>query len=304
MFNAVLKIPMQFFILFTGVMVFLFYQFVEPPILFKPPALRAVMQSPHAPEMKELEARYSAAFEEKRAAVVTLASVLEGDDESAIAAAQARVKELAARSEAIRTKAKELVTKVDPKMEVKDSDYVFLRFIADHLPRGVVGLLIAVIFCAGMSSTSSELNALGSTSTVDLYKRLVRPRESERHYVIVSRLLTAVWGLVAIGSAIMAFLVENLIEAVNILGSLFYGTILGIFLTAFLLKRVKGTAVFTAAIVAECIVIGLYLKTDIGYLWYNLVGCVLVLALALIIQAVLPQRGAENVASRSRPTSF
>lgn len=296
MFNAVLKVPMQFFILLTGVMVFLFYQFVEPPILFKQSALQAVHRSPSAPEMRELEARYSAAFQDKREAVHVLAAALEGGDERTVAAARARVKSLEQRAEGIRSEAKRLVAEVDPEMEVKDSDYVFLTFILHHMPRGVVGLLIAVIFCASMSSTSSELNALGSTSTVDLYRRLVRPRETERHYVFVSKALTAFWGVVAIAFALTASLVENLIEAVNILGSLFYGTILGIFLTAFLLKRVRGNAVFLAAILAETTVIGLYFTTDIGYLWYNLIGCGMVLALGFAFQGLLP--GAP-VASRT-----
>ena len=288
MFNAALKVPMQFFILFTGVMVFLFYQFVEPPILFKQSALTAVRQSSRAPEMRALEARYSAAFQEKREAVHLLAAALKGGDEVSVAAAQARVKSLERRAEEIRSEAKGLVVEVDPRMEVKDSDYVFLTFILHHLPRGVVGLLIAVIFCASMSSTSSELNALGSTSTVDLYRRLLRPRETERHYVMVSKALTAFWGVVAIAFALTASLVENLIEAVNILGSLFYGTILGIFLSAFLLKRVRGNAVFLAAILAETTVIALYFTTDIGYLWYNLIGCGMVLALGFAIQGLLP----------------
>jgi len=299
MFNAVLKVPMQFFILFTGVMVFLFYQFVEPPILFKQTATQVVHQSSRAPEMRELEARYSAAFQDKREAVQLLAAALEGGDEEAVSVARARVKGLEQRAEAIRSEAKRLVVEVDPKMEVKDSDYVFLTFILHHLPRGVVGLLIAVIFCASMSSTSSELNALGSTSTVDLYRRLIRPGASERHYVVVSKALTAFWGVLAITFALTASLVENLIEAVNILGSLFYGTILGIFLTAFLLKRVRGNAVFLAAIVAESTVITLYCTTDIGYLWYNLIGCGMVLGLGGVLQAVLPggRHPGEQVAS-------
>ncbi|MGH9797925.1 MAG: sodium:solute symporter family transporter, partial [Candidatus Polarisedimenticolia bacterium] len=288
MFNAVLKVPMQFFILFTGVMVFLFYQFVQPPILFKRSAMQVVRESLRAPEMEELEARYAAAFREKRDGVRELAAALEGGDRDTVTAAQTRVIGLERRAGDIRAEAKRLVVEVDPAMEVKDSDYVFLTFILHHLPRGVVGLLIAVIFCASMSSTSSELNALGSTSTVDLYRRLVRPRESERHYVLASKALTAFWGVVAIGFALTAALVENLIEAVNILGSLFYGTILGMFLTAFLLKRVRGTAVFMAALLAETTVIALYLTTDTGYLWYNLIGCGLVLALGSLFQTVLP----------------
>ena len=288
MFNAVLKVPMQFFILFTGVMVCLFYQFVEPPLLFKRSAVAAVDATSLAPEMRALEARHSEVFREKRDSVRTLAAALERRDEAAIAAAQAEVRSLEERALGVRSEAVSLVHKVDPGMETKDSDYVFLTFVVEHMPKGVIGLLIAVIFCAGMSSTSSELNALGSTSTVDVYQRLLRSHATERHYVLVSKVLTAFWGLVAIASAMAAYLVENLIEAINILGSLFYGTILGIFLTAFLLKRVGGTAVFLAALLAEGTVIGLYVTTDIGYLWYNLIGCALVLAVGTVIQAVLP----------------
>jgi SSS family solute:Na+ symporter len=179
---------------------------------------------------------------------------------------------------------------VDPAMRTNDTDYVFLTFILGHMPRGVIGLLVAVIFCAALSASASEINALGSTTTVDLYRRLIRPDAGERHYVRVSKALTALWGCVAIGFALFAGLVENLIEAVNILGSLFYGTILGLFLTAFLLKRVRGTAVFLAAIGAEAVVIGLYLNPwySIGYLWFNVIGCVLVLLLAALLQSVLP----------------
>lgn len=291
MFNAVVKVPMQFFILFVGVMVFLFYQFEEPPMLFKQSAVRAVQESARAPELQRLETRYSAAFREKRDGVNDLAAALRGDDEEAIAAARDRVRALQAQAEAIRTEAKKLVVAVDPRMEVKDSDYVFLTFILNHLPRGVIGLLIAVIFSAAMSSIASELNALGSTSSVDLYRRLIRPRESERHYVIASRVLTAFWGVAVIAFALFAYMVENLIEAVNILGSLFYGTILGIFLTAFLVKRVGGHAVFLAALLAEGTVIALFFTTDIGYLWYNLIGCGLVLVLGLVLQAALPGGG-------------
>jgi SSS family transporter len=291
MFNAVLKVPMQFFILLTGVMVFLFYQFVPPPILFKRPALEAVRASAYAPEMAALEERYAAVFIEKRDGVRALAAALERDDEAAVSAARAQVLDLSARAEAVRDEAKRLVAKVAPGMEAKDSDYVFLTFVVEQLPKGVIGLLIAVIFCAGMSSTSSELNALGSTSTVDIYRRLILPGAGERHYVTMSKILTGFWGLVAVGFAMAASLAENLIESINILGSLFYGTILGIFLTAFLLKRVGGTAVFIAALVAEGTVITLYMTTDIGYLWYNLIGCALVLAGGAVLQAALPAGG-------------
>jgi SSS family solute:Na+ symporter len=296
MFHAVLKVPMQAFILLTGVMVCMFYQFVEPPLLFKQSALEAVYATAKAPEMKELETRYGGVFREKRDAVRTLAKALSGHDDGVVAAAQARVKDLEGRAEGIRSQAKELVRQVDPGMEVKDTDYVFLTFIVQHLPRGLVGLLVAVIFCAAMSASSSELNALGSTTTVDIYQRLLRPDASDRHYVLASKALTACWGVAAIGFALFAHLLENLIEAVNILGSLFYGTILGIFLTAFLAKRVRGTAVFLAALVAEGTVIALYSATGIGYLWYNLIGCAMVLALGIVFEAILPGGGKRSVA--------
>ena len=299
MFNAVLKVPMQFFILLTGVMVFLFYQFVQPPILFKRPAMEVAYASAHAPEMTALEARHAGVFGEKRDAVRTLAAALESGDDAAADAARARVRRLAEEAEAIRGEARELVTSVAPGMETKDSDYVFLTFATQHLPRGIIGLLIAMIFCAAMSSTSSELNALGSTSTIDIYRRVLSANRSERHYVTVSRALTAFWGLLAIVFAMAASLAENLIEAINILGSLFYGTILGIFLTAFLLKRVQGTATFIAALIAEGTVIALFLTTDIGYLWYNLIGCALVLALGTVLQALLPGAPSGSVAPRA-----
>jgi solute:Na+ symporter, SSS family len=289
MFHAVFKVPMQTFILFTGVMVCMFYQFVEPPLLFKRSAMEAVYATARAPEMKELETRYAGVFREKKSAVRTLAAALRGHEDGAVAAAQARVMDLEGRAEGIRSQAKQLVRQVDPDMEVKDTDYIFLTFVVQHLPRGLVGLLVAVIFCAAMSASSSELNALGSTTTVDIYQRLLRRDSTDRHYVRVSKVLTACWGGVAIGFALCAHLLENLIEAVNILGSLFYGTILGIFLTAFLVKRVRGSAVFLAAILAEGTVITLYFTTAIGYLWYNLIGCAMVLALGILFQAVLPE---------------
>jgi len=292
---------MQFFILFVGVMVCLFYQFTAPPLLFKKTALQAVEASPRAADLQALEARHTALFEEKREAVRSLATALERRDDGAAVREGDRVRDLLARDEAVRAEAKDLVAQVNPAVRTNDTDYVFLTFVLAFMPKGVVGLLIAVIFCAALSASASEINALGSTTTVDLYRRLVRPDESERHYVRVSKALTAFWGLLAIGFALFAGLVENLIEAVNILGSLFYGTILGLFLTAFLLKRVSGTAVFLAAIVAEGAVIGLYANPwySIGYLWFNVIGCALVMILGALFQAVLPAgRGAVAPAVR------
>ncbi len=296
MFHAVFKVPMQAFILFTGVMVCMYYQFTEPPLLFKRAAVEAVRATPRAPEMAALESRYTDVFVEKRDAVRDLASALRRGGDREIAAARGKVLDLEARGEAVRSEAKDLVRRVAPEMEVKDTDYVFLTFVVERLPHGLVGLLIAVILCAAMSSTSSELNALGSTTSVDIYRRLVRRDASDRHYVLASKALTALWGFVIIGFALFAHLVENLIEAVNILGSLFYGTILGIFLVAFLVKRVGGTAVFLAALAAEAGVIALYATTSIGYLWYNVIGCASVLLLGVVFQALLPAPRSGSVA--------
>ncbi|HKQ98609.1 MAG TPA: sodium:solute symporter [Candidatus Polarisedimenticolia bacterium] len=302
MFNALLKVPMQFFILLTGVMVFLFYQFTLPPLLFHRPAMEKVRASHHAEELANLETRYEATFVEKRDAVRALASAIGTGDAPAADAARARVSDLMAHGESIRDEAKVLVAQAAPGTKSKDSDYVFLTFIIQHLPHGIVGLLLAVIFCAAMSASASELNALGSTTTVDLYQRLFKPPDDDRRNVLVSKCLTAGWGVMAIGFAMAATLVENLIEAINILGSLFYGTILGIFLTAFLLKRVGGTAVFLAALLAEATVLTLYFTTDIGYLWYNLIGCALVLGLGALLAAVVPGAAAPPPGAPTDPS--
>ena len=181
-----------------------------------------------------------------------------------------------------------LITSHNPEAETKDSDYVFITFIITYLPRGIIGLLIAVIFSAAMSSTAGELNALASTTVIDFYKRLVKPEGSEKHYVLVSRLTTAIWGFIAILFAFIARQSENLIEAVNIVGSIFYGTILGIFIAAFFVKSIRGTSIFFAALIAEVFVIVLhflstYEVVEIGYLWYNAIGCLLTVLIAWVI---------------------
>ena len=179
---------------------------------------------------------------------------------------------------------KQTLKAADPKLETNDADYVFISFVLHYLPHGVIGLLIAVIFCAGMSSSASELNALSSTTVVDFYRPLLHPGASESHYLFVSKLFTVLWGSVAISFALFANLVENLIQAINILGSIFYGSILGIFLVAFFFRFVRGSAVFVAALSSQALVLILFYTTKIGYLWYNLIGCLLVLALSALLQ--------------------
>ncbi len=182
---------------------------------------------------------------------------------------------------------KKTLKTADPKAQTNDADYVFISFVLNYLPHGVIGLLIAVIFCASMSSSASELNALGSTTVVDFYRPLLHPNASDDHYLFVSKLLTAAWGGVAISFALFANLLENLIQAINILGSIFYGSILGIFLVAFFLRFVRGSAVFFAALTSQALVLILFYSTKIGYLWYNLIGCVLVLSLSTLLQQTI-----------------
>ena len=180
-----------------------------------------------------------------------------------------------------------LISKSDPSAETEDRDYIFLSFVMKHMPHGIVGLLLAVIFSAAMSSTSSELNALGSTTTIDFYKRNFSRQGSERQYLLASKIFTLVWGLLAISFAAFASLLENLIQAVNILGSLFYGTILGLFVVSFYIKYVKGTAVFIAALIAEAFVVYCFFFTEIAYLNFNIIGCVAVVLVSMLLQSVL-----------------
>ena len=175
-----------------------------------------------------------------------------------------------------------------PRAETKDADYVFITFVMNNLPRGLVGLLLAVILCAAMSSTASELSALGQCSLVDFYKRSLRPGRSDRHYLTVAMLLTAAWGVLAVVFAVGASLLDNLIQAVNILGSLFYGTILGIFLLAFFTRRVRATPVFVAAVISEIVVLIVWRATSVGFLWFNVIGCAAVIGLACALDAVTP----------------
>ncbi|MBA3650284.1 MAG: sodium:solute symporter, partial [Chthoniobacterales bacterium] len=287
LFNAVLKLPMQFFILLTGVMVFIFFQFEKPPIFFNQPAYERATQSAQAGRLASLQTRYDAAFAQKQTAVRSLTTALESHSEPAIESATSAVLRPQKEIEAIRGEVKDALKAADPKIPTSDADYVFISFVLNYLPHGVIGLLIAVIFCAAMSSSASELNALGSTTVVDFYRPLLHPNASDDHYLLVSKLLTAAWGGVAISFALFANLLENLIQAINILGSIFYGSILGIFLVAFFLRFVRGSAVFVAALTSQALVLILFYATKIGYLWYNVLGCVVVLSLSALLEKTI-----------------
>ncbi len=295
LFNGFFKVPMQFVILLIGVLVFVFYLFTQPPIFFNTPALARVEHSAQAAALSALQSRYDDAFAAQRAAATAYVGALEGSAEQQ-AAAKASLRAAAAHSNELRGEAKALVAKAVPNAETKDADYVFLSFVLRYVPSGLVGLLIAVILCAAMSATASELTALGSTSTVDLYKRLVGGPMSPRQDLFVSKLFTVLWGLVAVAFACFAGLLDNLIQAVNILGSIFYGTVLGLFVVAFFVPRVTATPVLIAALVAQAAVIMVFFASDIGFLWYNVIGCGIVVVVSSGLEAI----GAGSTLPRAR----
>ena len=291
LFNAIVKIPMQYFILLTGVMVFVFYQFEDHSLLFDQTTKNEILQGENAKEYMALEEGASLVFQDKKQAL-TEAINLKSIDKVAFDLKMQEVKGLEANYQNYRTEAKNIVLESMPDHSTKDSDYVFLRFIIDYLPNGLIGLLLAVIISAAMSSTSGELNALGSTTTIDFYKRIINKDGDDAHNVKVSKYLTLFWGIIAILFAIFAQLLENLIEAVNILGSVFYGTILGVFLVAFIFKKVKGNAVFIATLIAQTIVFLLFalFQEHIAYLWFNLIGCFSVILFSLLLSQVLKRK--------------
>ena len=282
MFNGLLKIPMQFVILFIGAMVFVFFQFNQPPVFFNDAAVQEVKSNPANKQLyEETELAYRQIFEQKRDKVEALAL---SNSDTEVEALQADIEKLENESDLLRDKAKSIIKSTDEDLETNDTDYVFISFVMKYLPSGVIGLLLAVIFSAAMSSTASELNALASTTIVDVYKRNLNTKGSEKHYLIASKMATLLWGAIAVGFALFAGLLDNLIQAVNILGSIFYGTILGIFLVGFFIKRVKGQAVFIAAVIAQFIVLYFYFFTEVAYLWFNVIGCFAVIIISFAIQ--------------------
>ena len=287
-FNGLLKVPMQFFILLIGVMVFVFYQFNPSPLNFNPGANEEVLKSKYVAEYQQLEAAHIQIENTKKA---LFADGFQKEEKQ-------QILELNERDLALKEKSKIIIDKIDKektldKIESNDKDYVFIHFILNNLPRGLIGLLLAVILSAAMSSTASELNALASTTAMDLYKRNIKEEKSDAHYVKASKWFTLAWGIVAISIACVANLFENLIELVNIIGSIFYGNVLGIFLLAFFFKKVNGNAVFKAALITQVLIclifyFGIYnleaqdLDPIISYLWLNFIGCILVSFFSLL----------------------
>jgi hypothetical protein len=286
-------------ILFVGAMVFVFYQFVLPPIFFNPVERKIVASGPHGAAFREIEARHREAFEVKGRSVRQLIDASRAGDKPAIAAAEQSLKDAQGVASGIRGEAIALIKAGRPAAPTNDTNYIFLTFVLHHLPAGIVGLVLAAIFAASMNSTAAELNALASTTIVDVNKRLFGLKGSGDVEVAASRMATVFWGMFALAFAEYAGRLGSLIEAVNILGSLFYGTILGIFLVAFFLKRVGGTAVFIAALIAECAVIACFAYTKLAFLWYNVVGCLAVVSIALLLSLVFPNKKPATDAVRA-----
>ena len=292
LFNGLLKVPMQFLILFVGVLVFLFYQFNQPPVHFNNANTALLEESAYSEEYQAYQDEHTAIFNAKQAEIQSLLSAMEQDNQLAIQGSRERLAELTEEDKQVRESVKDLILQSNPNAKVEDKDYVFITYILNYLPIGIVGLLIAVIFSAAMSSTASELSALATTSVIDIYKRLIKKGGSDRHYLHSSKALTILWGVLALIFALKADLFDNLIQAVNYIGSLFYGAILGVFAVAFLLKSVKGNAVFISTILGEAVVlIFVFLERwdyiELAYLWLNPIGCLAVMGFSLVAQRLM-----------------
>lgn len=288
-FNAVMKIPMQFFILLLGALVFVFYQFQPAPVFYNRAEWEHHASGPAGATFRALEEKHAALHAVKQEKIAAWQAARTGGDAAREIAARTALVEANRATDAVRAEAKQALLAADPRAKVKDSDYVFLGFIVAQMPTGLVGLLIAVMIAAALGSKASELNALGTTSTIDLWRQF-RPLavHDEARNVRVAKWLTALWGLFAIAFALFAGFAENLIEAINILGSIFYGVVLGLFLVAFFVRRVGGTAVFWGAVAAQLLVFVLYATLTISYLWYNLIGCAACVLFSIALQTLLP----------------
>ncbi|MBK9734931.1 MAG: sodium:solute symporter [Saprospiraceae bacterium] len=281
-FNGILKVPMQFFILLVGVMVFVFYQYNKPPIFFNNSTYGKLHKKENAAKIEDLESRFDSVFKQKNN--IINAYILNDSKRDAEQSIKRSLAPLLREEKNIREEVKVMIKSDLPHEESNDKDYVFISFILKYLPKGLIGLLLAVIFSAAMSSTASELNALATTTTIDIYKRSIKPNKSDDHYVMATKYYTVIWGAIAIGFACVGTLFENLIQFVNIIGSIFYGTILGVFLIAFYFKFIKANAVFFAAIISESLVILIFKADIIGYLWLNVIGCMFTIILGFLLQ--------------------
>jgi solute:Na+ symporter, SSS family len=292
MFNALLKVPMQFMILLLGVLVFVFYQWEKPPATFLPAPMTDAAMEKDAAAYHNLEDAFTKNFENQQSALANYVDALRSGDTVEEAKSKTEVQLAGKAIRDSRADLKDHIANVTGEVSMKETDYVFIHFVLNELPIGLIGLLIAVILSAAMSSTASELSALATITTVDFYQNHFVKDRGDRHYMKASRIFTAMWGGLAILFALFASMVESLIEAVNIVGSLFYGTVLGLFLAAFFIRRIGAHAAFVPALIAQITVLVLYFTdfVKIGYLWYNLIACLLVIVLSLILQGFLGKK--------------
>jgi len=288
--NGLIKIPMQFLILLIGVLVFAFYQFNRPPMFFNNYEVDNVRKGSYAAAYNQLDQQYTQAFEQRKAKTNDLIKAFDSKDASQVSQAQAALKKADKQAKDIRKQAIDVMKKSNAGADDNDTNYVFLTFVKQYLPRGLVGLLIAIIFLASMGSTASALNSLASTTVVDIYKRTINKDASDQNYLNASRLATVFWGVVCVIMALYASKLGNLLEAVNQLGSYIYGTVLGVFVVAFYMKRINGNAVFIAAIISEATIIYLGLTKTVAYLWLNPIGCFLVMILGLVLNRLVGKK--------------
>jgi Na+/proline symporter len=289
LFNGIVKVPMQFFILFVGAMVFVFYQFVAPPLSFNPVQSEKIRASAYGVEYRQLEAEHEKTFAAKRSEAMLLVGAMNAKDGASVARHTENLRALQSKETEAREAASRLIRKNDPLADAADTDYVFLTFVTQNLPTGLVGVLLAAIFCAAMSATASGLNSLSCSTVVDLWKRFGRSSHTDHEYVTLSRWMTIGWGVFCIAFGLYANQLGSLIVAVNRIGSYFYGTMLAIFLVAFYVKRVGGNAMFVGALVAETAVVLCAFLTNMAWLWWNVVGCVVGVIAAIVAQAFMTE---------------
>lgn len=299
--NGMVKIPMQFLILLIGVLVFTFYQYNKPPIFFNSYELKKLENSPFKTDLAKIKHNYDQAFIAKKKEVEQLDLALTTNDVKKIDQQRLKVRQADEHTKKVREQLTDLMIRNDPAAQksgaTNDNNYVFLSFVTQYLPEGLIGLLIAIIFLASMGSTASALNSLASTTIVDIYKRLINRNGTDGQYVAASRWATVAWGIVCIIMALYTSKIGNLLEAVNILGSFIYGTILGVFVVAFYFKKVGGKAVFFGAIVAETIVCICGFNDWVAYLWLNVIGCLLVVIFAFIFEKIMHKKTADDMST-------
>ncbi len=286
--NGILKIPMQFLILMMGILVFVFYQFNTPPVFFNNNEVKKIEQSSHQAEFNSLKIQFENACAQKQKTVLALSNAYNLQSQADILVEKENFKKAFAETETLRKQTIDFLHQHNAKTDKNDGNYIFLTFVIKHLPEGLIGLLIAVIFLASMGSLASGLNSLASTTVIDIYKRSINKTASDKRYLNASRLSTLGWGIFCIVAALFAGKMGNLLEAVNVLGSLFYGTILGIFIVAFYVKKISGTSVFIAAVITELFVVYCWCFDVMAFLWLNVLGSLMVVFIGLLIEKINP----------------